>query len=73
VGLPALQLVFDPLGHCGAIHQSLAHLPWLRLSPIKDLVQFALRALAFLGSRVEWRGQRYRVDSSGKIDRKLLF
>jgi ceramide glucosyltransferase len=47
--------------------QSLAHLPWLWLAPVKDALQFVLWALAFLGNQVEWRGQRYRVDGSGKL------
>lgn len=47
--------------------QSLAHLPWLWLAPVKDLLQFVLWALAFLGNRVEWRGQRYRVERGGKL------
>ena len=47
--------------------QSLTHLPWLWLAPIKDLLQFILWALAFLGNRVEWRDQRYRVDRGGKL------
>jgi ceramide glucosyltransferase len=47
--------------------QSLAHLPWLWLAPVKDLLQFILWALAFLGNRVQWRGQRYRVERRGKL------
>jgi ceramide glucosyltransferase len=47
--------------------QSLANMPWLWLAPVKDVLQSALWALAFLGNRVEWRGQRYRVDRSGKL------
>jgi ceramide glucosyltransferase len=47
--------------------KSLAHLPWLWLAPIKDLLQFVLWALAFLGNRVEWRGERHRVERGGKL------
>lgn len=47
--------------------QSLAHLPWFWLPPIKDLLQTAWWALAFLGNRVEWRGRRLRVTRRGRL------
>ena len=37
------------------------------LVPVKDLLQVAIWTLAFLGNHVEWRGQRYRVLSGGKL------
>lgn len=37
------------------------------LVPVKDLLQFALWAGAFLGNHVEWRGQRYRLRRDGTL------
>jgi ceramide glucosyltransferase len=37
------------------------------LAPVKDLSQAALWALAFLGSTVEWRGERFRVSPDGRM------
>jgi len=37
------------------------------LIPIKDLLQAAIWALAFLGNRVQWRAQTYRVQPDGKL------
>jgi len=38
---------------------------WMVL--VKDLLQAALWALAFLGDRVEWRGERFRVLPNGEL------
>lgn len=48
---------------------TLSTLHWrsLWLVPIKDLLQAALWAFAFLGDRVEWRGERFRVLPSGEL------
>ncbi len=48
--------------------QSLAHLPWWWLPPVKDLLQLAWWTLAFLGNCVEWRGRRLRVTRQGKME-----
>lgn len=37
------------------------------LVPVKDLLQVAVWALAFLGNHLEWRGQRYHVLAGGKL------
>jgi ceramide glucosyltransferase len=37
------------------------------LAPVKDLLQFALWASAFFGNDVVWRGQRFRVQSDGRL------
>ena len=37
------------------------------LAPVKDLLQFALWAGAFFGNHVVWRGQRFRVQSDGRL------
>lgn len=44
-----------------------AHGWWLWLVPVKDMLQGAIWALAFLGDRVEWRGERFRVLPSGEL------
>ena len=43
--------------------------PWRYawLIPVKDLLQVALWVLAFLGNRVEWRGQRMRLRPDGTL------
>lgn len=46
---------------------SLAHVPWLGLVLVKDVLQCALWALAFLGDTVEWRGERFRVRRNGEL------
>jgi ceramide glucosyltransferase len=37
------------------------------LVPIKDLLGTAIWAASFLGSHLEWRGYRYRVDKDGRL------
>ncbi|HEY9074735.1 MAG TPA: bacteriohopanetetrol glucosamine biosynthesis glycosyltransferase HpnI, partial [Desulfobaccales bacterium] len=37
------------------------------LLPLKDLLSFALWALSFLGNRVTWGNQTYRVNREGKL------
>ena len=44
-----------------------APLRYAWLVPLKDLLQTALWLLAFLGSRVEWRGERLRLRSDGTL------
>ena len=39
------------------------------LVPIKDLAGMAIWALAFLGGRVEWRGQHFRVQRGGRLEK----
>jgi len=41
---------------------------WLWLIPLRDMLAFFIWALAFLGSRVEWRGSRFRLQPGGKIE-----
>src|SRR5207244_3557069 len=38
------------------------------LVPVKDLLQAALWLLAFLGNRIEWRGQRLRLRRDGTLE-----
>ncbi len=42
----------------------------LWLLPIRDLLCFALRIGSFLGRRVEWRGEKFVVLSSGRLETK---
>jgi ceramide glucosyltransferase len=39
--------------------------PWL--VPVKDLLQAAIWAGAFLGTTVEWRGQRMKLRRDGTL------
>lgn len=47
---------------------SSAHLRWLWLALVKDILSVALWVLAFAGSVVEWRGERYRIQRNGTIE-----
>jgi ceramide glucosyltransferase len=39
----------------------------LCMAPIKDLLQIVVWTLAFTGDQVTWRGQRFRIDTGGKL------
>lgn len=39
------------------------------LIPLKDMLQAAIWLLAFLGNRIEWRGQRMRLRRDGTLER----
>ncbi len=45
------------------------HFAYWWLVPIKDLLQALLWGLAFVGNRVIWRGERFRVLPGGKLAR----
>ena len=47
--------------------QSNAHWLYLWLTPVKDLLDVFIWTAAFWGNHVEWRGERYRVSSGGKL------
>jgi ceramide glucosyltransferase len=47
--------------------RSCAHFPFLWIAWIKDLLQLAIWFCAFTGNRIEWRGQRYRLQSNGTL------
>jgi ceramide glucosyltransferase len=38
------------------------------LIPIKDLLQFVVWAASFLGNRITWRGNRFRLRPGGKLE-----
>ena len=42
------------------------------LIPVKDLLQAAIWLLAFLGNKIEWRGQRMRLRPDGTLERLKL-
>ena len=42
------------------------------LIPVKDLLQAAMWLLAFLGNKIEWRGQRMRLRPDGTLERSKL-
>jgi ceramide glucosyltransferase len=42
---------------------------WLWMIPIKDLLQFAVWAGSFLGSKVVWRGEQFLLRPGGKLER----
>jgi hypothetical protein len=45
---------------------------YARLIPVKDLFQAAIWLLAFLGNKIEWRGQRMRLRPDGTLERLRL-
>jgi hypothetical protein len=47
--------------------QSPVRYAWL--IPLKDLLQAAIWLLAFLGNRIEWRGQQMRLRRDGTLER----
>lgn len=48
--------------------QSVAHLPRFWMPLLKDALAAVLWGLAFTGNTVEWRGERYRIVSAGRIE-----
>jgi ceramide glucosyltransferase len=47
--------------------QKWSHLPYAWLVPVKDLLDVVLWAAAFWGNSVEWRGERFRVTTGGRL------
>lgn len=44
------------------------HWPYAWLVPVKDLLAVPIWALAFLGTRIDWRGTRYRLAKDGRLN-----
>jgi len=42
-------------------------LPYFWLVPIKDMIQFLWWLFSFMGNRIEWRGETYRILEGGKL------
>lgn len=55
------------LGLQSRLTRSRAHFSWWWLIPLKDLFQALIWLLAFLGNRIEWRGQRMRLRRDGTL------
>ena len=49
------------------LSQRRTHLRYWWLTPVKDLLQVAIWAGAFLGNTIEWRGQRMKLRRDGQI------
>lgn len=45
-------------------------LAWWWLVPMKDLLQAVIWAAAFLGNRIEWRGDHYRLRRNGTMEKQ---
>jgi len=41
------------------------------LVPLKDLLQGAIWLCAFIGNRIEWRGQEYRLRRDGTLEKRV--
>lgn len=54
-----------------ALHRRLTGRPlpwrWWGMMALKDILQAAVWGMAFLGSRVDWRGEKYRVHQDGRM------
>jgi ceramide glucosyltransferase len=59
-----------------ALHQekrltgSANHFPWFWMVPVKDILNAAIWAAAFVGHHIEWRGQRYRILTGGRLEKR---
>jgi ceramide glucosyltransferase len=59
-----------------ALHQekrltrSSAHFAWFWMVPVKDILNAAIWAASFIGHNIEWRGQRYRILSGGRLEKR---
>lgn len=51
---------------------SQAHVPFLWLAPVKDLLQTVIWMGAFTGNKVEWRGQKFTLRRDGNLVRECL-
>jgi ceramide glucosyltransferase len=47
---------------------SSAHTNYFWLVPIKDLLQASIWFCAFIGNRVEWRGQKFKLRRDGTLE-----
>jgi len=64
-----LAQVFMAMRLASKLTDSNVHWAFFWLVPVKDLLAAVIWALSFVGSSVEWRGQRYRVRRGGKLER----
>lgn len=68
-GIALTARVLTALANEARLTRGHTHIIWWWLVPVKDLLQFAIWAAAFTGSRIEWRGASYRVGREGKLER----
>ena len=68
-GTILLARVFMAMRLASKLTDSNVHWAFFWLVPVKDLLAAVIWALSFVGSSVEWRGQRYRVRRGGKLER----
>jgi len=47
-----------------------AHYAYFWMIPLKDVLNVAVWALAFFGNTVEWRGERFKILSGGKLEKQ---
>lgn len=66
-GIALLLRVLTALHNQTRLTKRYCHLWHFWLIPVKDLLNFALWAGSFLGSKVIWRGVSYRVLTGGKL------
>lgn len=78
VAIPAILTLFlvcllvrilTALSNRARLEESALALTGAWLIPIKDLLNAAIWALAFLGNRIVWQGHTYRVTAAGKLVR----
>jgi ceramide glucosyltransferase len=67
-GLCLLARLLSAADNQRRLNKSSRHLWYLWIVPVKDLLQVILWAASFLGSRVRWRGQHYRIRSDGHLE-----
>jgi ceramide glucosyltransferase len=41
------------------------------LAPFKDLLQFVIWSLSFVGNKIQWRGETFRVAKGGKLVKRI--
>lgn len=54
-----------------ALTRDSGHYLYFWLVPIKDLLNAAIWALAFVGNKIDWRGETFRVLPGGKLSKNL--
>jgi ceramide glucosyltransferase len=64
-----LARVVTAMRHQSRLTRLSSHWIYFWLVPIKDLLNVAVWLCSFLGSRVVWHGQRYRIRRGGKLVR----
>jgi ceramide glucosyltransferase len=66
--LMAFTRILAAIGLQGRLTRCSAHLIYFWLVPVKDLLQVAIWFAAFLGNRVEWRGEKFKLRRDGTME-----